>query len=255
MTTTDRAAATAVERRGYLSADAELRETTNDAGETRLTFSGHAAVFNVRSLPLWDPWYGEFREVVESGFFAPVLDERRAEPLDVHLVYQHEMASTMADTLSGTLELRTDAVGLKVWAELDPEDPDVQRVRPKMKRIRQMSFGFVVERDRWTVEGDGESEVVTRYLVEARDLFDVSIVPQGAYPQTDGALRALQHAVDRGEVPQRLLDRAQQGQARGRTEDADAGSAPGGDPDYLRAARARARVLRTVYPVTGGSER
>lgn len=253
MTTTDRAVASAVERRGYLSSDAELRETTNDAGETRLTFQGHAAVFNVRSLPLWDPWYGEFREVVEPTFFAPVLDERRAEPLDVHLVYQHEMASTMADTLSGTLELRTDAVGLKVWAELDPEDPDVMRVRPKMKRIRQMSFGFVVERDRWTVEGDGENEVVTRYLVEARDVFDVSIVPQGAYPQTDGALRALQHAVDRGDLPQRLLDRAQQGITRGAKPTPDAPA--GGDPDYLRAARARARVLRTVYPVTGGSER
>jgi hypothetical protein len=40
----------------------------------------------------------------------------------------------LARTKSGTLRLAEDERGLRIDATLDPTDPDVQRLIPKMKR-------------------------------------------------------------------------------------------------------------------------
>lgn len=194
----------AVERRTARLSNVVLRAAGQESGGDYMTLTGSAAVFDASSLPLYDWWYGEYVERIAPGAFTNVLSRNP----DVHLVYVHDMASAMARTLSGTLKLRQDPEDLNVYAQLDPSDLDVQRVAPKMARgdVDQMSFAFTVERDNWLIEelADG-TERVTRTILEIGELFDVSIVPQGAYPQTAAQLASARSritaAAERGLVP------------------------------------------------------
>lgn len=169
------------ERRIY-GATVKLREDG-----AALLFRGHASVFDSLSLPI----FGRFRERIAPGAFAKTIQEA-----DVRFLAQHDPATVMARTRTGTLRLWEDAVGLAVEARLNPEDPDVQRLAVKLRdgNIDQMSFGFEVIRDEWTTEeihdewSDGETPV--RTLREVR-LWDVSPVTFPAYEGTDAELAGL----------------------------------------------------------------
>lgn len=194
----------AVEHRTAQLSGVVIRAAGQASGGDYMTFTGKAAVFDASSLPLYDWWYGEYVERIAPGAFTNVLSRNP----DCHLVYVHDMASAMARTLSGTLKLRQDPEDLDVYAQLDPSDLDVQRVTPKMARgdVDQMSFAFTVARDNWLIEelADG-TERVTRTILEIGELFDVSIVPQGAYNQTSAQLASARSritaAAERGLVP------------------------------------------------------
>lgn len=195
----------AVERRSARFFDVKLR-ASGEPGNDSLTLTGYAAVFDEQSLPLYDWWYGEFVERIAPGAFTAALARGR----NVHLVYSHDMSSAMASRDSNTLELYQDDRGLKVVAQLDPNDVDVQRLAPKMSRgiVNEMSFAFTVARDQWIVEelADG-TERVERVILEVDELFEASVVPQGAYPQTEAGMREMRSrivdAADRGLIPAR----------------------------------------------------
>lgn len=176
------------ERRYANATDLELREAANGS---ELHFTGHAGVFDVRSLPLFDFWYGEFRETIARTAFDNVL--ARAD-LDVPFNFMHDNASIMARSSSGTLELSVDDVGLRTFARLDPDDVDVQRVAPKIRRgdVREMSFAFTVAEggDEWRIFTEDDLEIVERTVRDVEGLYDVTVVPFGAYPQTDAQLNA-----------------------------------------------------------------
>lgn len=232
------------EIRAYEVPDLSWREPGDQYGGDKTTILGHAAVFNALSLELWDWEFGRFREQIQPGAFRSVL----ARDPKVHLVYQHDMAAAMAYTRAsgdvGTLELREDAKGLRIFASLDPADPDVQRVRAKVKAgvVREMSFAFTVERDEWTIEGEGDQRTVTRTITEVRDLFDVSVVAQGAYPQTDVGMRELRTRAE--EILRRDGHDPSGAETVGASEDSS-----GGDDVRRRAAlRARARLALSTLP-------
>jgi HK97 family phage prohead protease len=105
---------------------------------------------------------------------------------DVRLLIDHE-GVPLARTKSGTLELEEDARGLKVTADLDPNNPDAARVISAMRRgdISQMSFAFRTIKDAWS---DDRS---VRELREVQ-LFDVSVVTFPAYEATVAELRNAQ---------------------------------------------------------------
>jgi HK97 family phage prohead protease len=181
-----------MERRSYTAGDLEVREH-----EGSLRFVGHAAVFDSLSLPL-----GGFREQVARGAFRKTIREA-----DVRFLAQHDPATVMARTKAGTLRLKEDGVGLLVEADLNPADPDVQRLAVKVRdgHIDQMSFGFEVIKDEWE-EQDIRDEwtngpIPVRTLKEVR-LWDVSPVTFPAYPATDGGLREI---LVPAEVRQRAL--------------------------------------------------
>jgi HK97 family phage prohead protease len=133
--------------------------------------SGHAAVFNQLSENL-----GGFREQIAPGAFANTLRKNA----DVRLLVNHQ-GLPLARTKSGTLTLKEDSHGLRIEADVDESDPDIQRVLPKLQRgdLSQMSIGFYVVADSWEIT---ERERI-RTLLEV-DLFDVSLVTYPAYPQT-----------------------------------------------------------------------
>lgn len=157
------------ERRMAVS-DLEFRD-----GGDGLTLSGYASTFN---QPYDMGWY---TETVDAKAFRTTLGRKP----DVRLLINHD-GLPLARTTSGTLDLETDARGLRVTARLDPADPDVQRLAPKMARgdMNQMSFGFRTISDMW------EEDMSKRTLREL-DLNngDVSVVTYPANPNTAVGLR------------------------------------------------------------------
>jgi hypothetical protein len=143
-------------------------------------FEGYASVFN-------QPYdMGPFMERVHPAAFKRTL----ASGPDVRLLIDHE-GQPLARTKSGTLELSTDDHGLHVRSALDPSDPDVQRLLPKMRRgdLSEMSFAFRVapNGDEW--DHSGEQPVRTlRELSLAGG--DVSVVTYPASPTTTASLRS-----------------------------------------------------------------
>ena len=157
--------------------DIEVREA---ADSDSLTFSGYATVFNA-DYTVGDS-FGEFTERIAPGAFTRTLSENP----DVILNINHA-GLPLARTKSGTLKLTQDKVGLRVSAELDRSDPDVQAILPKMRRgdLDEMSFAFRVTKQEWS------DDYLDRTISEVNlSRGDVSIVSFGANPTTVAALRA-----------------------------------------------------------------
>lgn len=153
----------------------ELRE--EDDGLIRV--SGYASVFGQETKI-----GGMFTEVIASGAFRSALERQD----DVVFLINHE-GLPLARTRSGTLKLSEDERGLYVETYLDPTDPDVRSIVPKMKRgdLDKMSFAFVPTRQSWDDTGD-----MPKRTIEDLQLYDVSIVTTPAYDGTEIGLRSLE---------------------------------------------------------------
>jgi HK97 family phage prohead protease len=165
------------EVRQYGMSNLEVRD---DEASDSITFAGYASVFN-HDYEVHDA-FGVFTERLAPGAFTRTLSESP----DVMLLVNHE-GLPLARTKSGTLRLSEDSIGLRVEAELDPYDPDVRALLPKMRRgdLDEMSFAFRVNGQEWS---DDYAERTITEVNLARG--DVSIVSFGANPATIAALRA-----------------------------------------------------------------
>lgn len=153
----------------------EVRDDDSDG----ITLTGYASTFN-------DPYdMGWYTETVAPSAFKRTLGRQP----DVRLLINHTDLP-LARTTSGTLTLETDAKGLRVQTNLDPSDPDVARLVPKMKRgdLNQMSFGFRVDGD----DGDEWSKDMRSRTLRSLDLNDgdVSVVTYPANTNASVAIRA-----------------------------------------------------------------
>lgn len=146
-------------------------------GET-IKVAGYAAVFNQRANIA-----GMFEEQFIPGAFRDAIGRD-----DVVFLINHA-GLPMARTRSGTLKLTEDERGLYMETELDPEDPDVRAIVPKMKRgdLDKMSIAFLAEVQEWDESGDMPLRSISRAA-----LGDVSIVTNPAYDGTEIGLRCLQ---------------------------------------------------------------
>lgn len=140
---------------------------------------GYATVYDYRYDIGGGPDAGGFTEVIAKGAAA-----KSAKEADVRLLVDHS-GVPLARTRSGTLELMSDDIGLKVRATLDPSNPAAQQVRSAMERgdLDQMSFAFRVVRESW-------SKDYTERTISEVKLFDVSVVTYPANPATVVKLRA-----------------------------------------------------------------
>lgn len=157
---------------------------------------GYASVFDVTYEV--NDWLGSYEEMVAGGAFSRTLQERA----DVRLLINHEDLP-LARTKSGTLELWQDHVGLGYRAPLDPTDPDVQRLVPKLERtdVAESSFSFVTVAQEWILD----RPVQLRILRDV-DLFDVSIVTWPANTATSAGIRAADMILALAEAdPEELL--------------------------------------------------
>ena len=155
----------------------ELREDLDGT----LHLSGYASTTN---QPYDMQWY---TERIARGAFKKTLGESP----DVTLNLNHGEAGSglpIARTKAGNLKLTEDTKGLRVEADLDPADPDVQLLARKMSAGNldgQMSFAFRPTRHAWN------EDYTDREILEC-DIHrgDVSVVTQGANPNTSSSIRS-----------------------------------------------------------------
>ena len=193
-------------------------------GNGSFTLSGYAAVTGVITT-LYESRTWVWREQIAPGAFASVLERIRTGQVTYPCVlsHEHDNAASIASTNRspsemGGLELVEDARGLRVFARLDPCDPDVQRLAPKIRNqvATQMSFAFMPGRITTVVEEDDQDRTIeTDTVHDLLDLYDVTVCAHGAYPTTSADIRGLLAASGRsgfdpeGHMPH--LDRAPAG--------------------------------------------
>jgi HK97 family phage prohead protease len=184
------------ERRNFTSPDLELREVNSGA----LRFRGYATTFGDRYE------VGDFSEEIVAGALRRCL----AESPDVCLLVNHG-GTPLARTKSGTLTLLEDAHGLNVVAELEPDDPDVEAILPKVRRgdIDEMSLAFRATRSEWN---EDYTERTIRELTVHRG--DVSLVNMGANPNTSLSVRKRAISVPRSLVVPSYVEQARAAKAR-----------------------------------------
>lgn len=154
----------------------ELRETTSG-----LTLTGYASVTGAA----YD--MGPYMETISRGAFKKTLSERP----DVQLLINHD-GLPLARTTTGTLRLSEDDRGLRVEADVDPDDPDVRRLVPKMRsgNVDEMSFAFRAVKQDWN--DDWTSREIREVSI---DRGDVSVVSYGANPATSVTFRDMTDAL------------------------------------------------------------
>jgi hypothetical protein len=172
-----------------------LRVDSAGYGKKTATIKGYAAKFNTfsESLPIHDErgqQIGTFRECLLPGCFTEAI-----KTSDVRALVNHDANQILGRTISGTLRLMEDSVGLRF--ENDPPDTNFARdIQVSMGRgdISQCSFGFRVAKGGDTYRKDPETP--NGYIREIRSvakLFDVSVVTYPAYLDTncDVAVRSI----------------------------------------------------------------
>jgi HK97 family phage prohead protease len=190
----------------------ELRVVSEKDAET--VVEGHASVFGEWSETLrgWFP----FKEKVAKGAFSKTIGKD-----DIRCLFNHDPNYVLGRNRAGTLELYEDDRGL--FVRIKP--PQTQWARDLMVSIgrgdvSQMSFGFEVVKDRWSVEDGGD----VRELLEVK-LYDVSPVTFPAYTQTDCGLRGLEAynkvVSERTLAEQAERERAQAEKAKREAEEAE----------------------------------
>jgi len=156
---------------------------------------GYASVFNTRSKELYDWWEDEtFFEYILPDAFNEVLERK---DLNVICNYNHNDKDILARFVIeegklriNTLKLEIDEKGLKFTAEL-PNTTLARDLHELTKRgdLYECSFAFTEKEVRKSEDEDGN---VIKEVVKVDNLFDVSIVTEGAYSTTDITARDYQ---------------------------------------------------------------
>lgn len=174
-----------VEKARVPGAEFELRESRT-AGNPKL--DGWASLFEVPYDMYGGPEKGGWTEIVDRR----ALNKTLSRGPDTVLLVNHD-GLPLAKTVSGTLDLDADKKGLRSLGDLEPTDPDVQRLLPKMRRgdLREMSFAFRTVAEEWNAD-----HTVRRLMEVNIDKGDVSVVNYGAQPKTSAEIRSLKDAVE-----------------------------------------------------------
>jgi HK97 family phage prohead protease len=153
--------------------------TTRD-GDSNPIITGHPIVFNK-----WTTVGDYFREIVRPGVSKKTIKES-----DIRALQNHDpnyVLARRAGKKTDTLRLKEDDVGLGSEIDVAPTTFGKNLII-SMDRgdVTQMSFGFLVKKERWTHK---EGKMSERELLEI-ELFDVSVVTFPQYPEASAQVRA-----------------------------------------------------------------
>ena len=166
-----------LEARSFASGEIRL----DDAGLPVL--DGYATVYEHGYDVAGGAPYGWVETIAEGACMKSVMERD-----DVRLLLNHE-GVPLGRTRSKTLELESDATGLRCSSTLDPMSPLVATIRSAMDRgdLDEMSFAFRVLRQEWN------ADYTERRILEVK-LFDVSVV---TYPANDQTMALIGADADR----------------------------------------------------------
>ena len=152
---------------------AEIRAAKSADDAKSLILEGVAIVFDTPTII--NDCCGSYTEVIKSGAL------ERADLSDVHLFYNHDANKVPLARTPKTMQLTISPVGLEFKATL-PDTESAKEVYEAVKRgdLTGCSFAFTVPEG-----GDSyDPETNTRTIFEIAKLYECSIVPFPAYPQT-----------------------------------------------------------------------
>lgn len=124
--------------------------------------SGYINVVERYSKPL-TRFKRRFIEKVKAGAFENALKAAAEEKRAIKMYADHNCELVLADTLSGTLELREDNIGLYGRAEITDRGV-IEKL--KTKGARGWSFGFVALKDNFSADIEG---------MEKRELEEINV--------------------------------------------------------------------------------
>ena len=138
----------------------------------------------------------KFREVIKKGAFARALSKGN----DIHFLAEHDANKILASTRNNSLKLVEDDKGLLMTAEIsDTSYGRDYHTLIKDGILRNMSFGFSVDKDKWRKLNDG---TYTRDISDLT-LYEVSVVTNPAYPQSSISARGL-NLVEEVDIPENV---------------------------------------------------
>ena len=156
----------------------ELR-AAEPTGESSLILTGRPIVYD-QPTTIKAP-FGDYIEIIQRG----ALDG--ADLSDIRLLYNHDMNKIPLARTPKTMSFALDSAGLTMRAEL-PNTEEGKSVYTAVKRqdLSGMSFAFKVP------EGGSqfEAKTNTRTISKIEKVYEISIVPFPAYPQTSVEARA-----------------------------------------------------------------
>ena len=156
--------------------DFERRTSNWEAGNEAI-ITGYAVVFDQRTVLYKDPETGiEYGEIIDCH----ALDG--ADMSDVVLRYNHnDNFMVLARTRNKSLDLNVDEKGLFIDATLQDDITEHRDIFNAIKSglIDKQSFAFVVNEDEYDYDTD------TRTITKIGKVFDVSVVDQPFYNETD----------------------------------------------------------------------
>ena len=165
------------------TADLRIEQRSNSAEPSR-TITGYALKFDTWSEPIC----GWFKEKISRTAFDG------CDISDVIMCFNHDSSKLLARTISNTLTLIVDDIGLKFVFDA-PKTELGNEMLELVERgdIRGCSFSFYVERDSWTyADKDNHLELDERTVEKISLLKDTSLVVFPAYSDTDVSLRSLE---------------------------------------------------------------
>lgn len=172
-----------VSGREYRNIDVSSLETREEQDGARIV-EGYATTFGTE-YRLWGDGFYEVFESIAPGAF----DD--ADMSDVIMQYDHE-GRVFARKSNGTLQLSTDAHGLRVRADLGGTELGRQLFEEiKGGYTTKMSFGFTIGKIERTEERDEENRKTTVHLkiTSIKKLYDVSAVSLPANDATEISAR------------------------------------------------------------------
>lgn len=162
----------------------QVRIRSNE--EDKSTYiEGYASVFNQRSRLIFEDgkW---FYEIIKEGAFDEVL---RSENLNVKAVLNHDESKLLGRSKSGTLQLETDTTGLKYTIRMG----NTQLHRDTIEMVErgdlaESSFKYKVGKGDSTFTRDENGDLL-HVVSKVRGLYDISLVNDGAFTNTNVAVR------------------------------------------------------------------
>ncbi|MGH0943463.1 HK97 family phage prohead protease [Bacillus mycoides] len=156
----------------------ELR-AADPAGDSSLILNGRPIVYD-QPTTIKAP-FGEYIEIIKRG----ALD--KADLSDIRLLYNHDMSKIPLARTPKTMSFALDSAGLTMRAEL-PETEEGKSVYTAVRRqdLSGMSFAFKVPKD----GSQFDAKTNTRTITKIEKVYEFSICPFPAYPQTSVEARA-----------------------------------------------------------------
>lgn len=158
---------------------ARIEARSNDAAAAGHVLTGRPIVYDEPTTI--HAAFGDYKEIIKRG----ALDN--ADLSDVRLLYNHDANRIPLARTPKTMELRADSQGLAVTAHL-PDTEEGRSVYTAVQRgdLSGMSFAFTV--------ADGgshyDARANTRTISAIKKVYETSIVPFPAYPQTSVEARS-----------------------------------------------------------------